>query len=324
MTRSDWEQAVRARTADPEAKRARHDAAFRRRYLAGLRRREAKALAWDATTLEGILQRVDTDETRTAELAEVARLRSIVRGRSVSPTALPACTAGVLVPIDVVTARRMGAYIDMRGKDATLWETRRQSYGNHCAGETEWKNGKPQHYTRATHYNYVRSLALITSPTTVDYICHTTRVRVALPAGYSWDVDPDGLRVVCDDSRRDDYHPDAADLLRRNATEYITGQLRANRERRQMFAAQRAAELAKIQGVYVCLADSLRAGNCPVGTRAFAARHGLDTRQHYEAPALLGLANGEANRVRLAITAARLRHERELKAGYCLLAEHRA
>ena len=96
------------------------------------------------------------------------------------------------------------------------------------------------------------------------------------------------------------------------------------RETRQRMAAERAVEAAAVAGVYVCLADSIRAGNCRQGTLNFGQRHGLDPARHYSAPDLLAMANGDASRVRVAVTAARLRHEREMTAGVCELADHRA
>lgn len=75
-------------------------------------------------------------------------------------------------------------------------------------------------------------------------------------------------------------------------------------------------------GVYVCAADSVRAGNCRAGTESFATRHGLDTRRHYMAGELAALANGDAYRVRGAIIAALRRHRTEMTRGYAMLSEH--
>jgi hypothetical protein len=91
---------------------------------------------------------------------------------------------------------------------------------------------------------------------------------------------------------------------------------------RLRWAAENAAEIAQNEGVFVCLADSIRAGNCKIGTLNFAERHRLDTSRHYTAIELLAQANGDAGRVRLAITAARFRHNQEMDRGYCDLSEH--
>lgn len=330
--KTDWPADVAAasvrRKADPDAKRARDDKDFRRRYLAGLRRREQRALAFDGYNLVGLLARIDSRDTRVAELAECARLRTIAIGKPGKPVELPKISADShplrTIPIDAATARKVGASIDMRGKDATLAPCIVASHGTHEAGVTHWKNGRPKSYDRATHDNYVRSFGLIVSPQRLESVFHETRVAVELPTGYIWDRDANGLRAVCANSRRDDYHPEAAELMRKDAADYLVGKINANRQRREELAAKIAVEAAAVAGVYVCLADSIRAGNCRQGTLQFAQRHGLDERRHYSAPELLTLANGDASRVRLAVTAARLRHEREQAAGVCLLSDHRA
>lgn len=328
--RSEWERGpiVTARKADPEAKRARDDKRFRRRYLAGLRRREVRALEFDGSNLAGLLARIDSRETRLAELAEVARLRTIATGKPGKPVELPKISAGShplrSIPIDATTARKVGASIDMRGKDATLAPCVSKSHGHHESGFTTWKNHRPKSYDRAVHDNYVRSFGLIVSPRRLETIFHETQVAIVLPDGFIWDRDANGLRAVDAASRRDDYHPDAAELLRKDAAAHIVGKINANRDRRREMAAKLAVEAAAVQGVYVCLADSIRAGNCRQGTLQFGQRHGLEAARHYSAPELLALANGDASRVRLAVTAARLRHEKEMAAGVCELSDHRA
>lgn len=327
LTVAQWQADCKRRKADPDAKRARHDKTFRRRYLAGLRRREVKALAFDGTTLAGLVQRIDSGAARKADLAECARLRSIVTGKECMPVVLPRVSSEShplrSIRIDEQTARKLGDEINMRGKDATLRATIKASYGVHEDAYTDWSSGKPRG-VRATHDNYVRSFGLIVSPTRLEAIFHTRAVTVELPDGFIWDRDDNGLRAVCADSRRDDCHPSAADLLRKDAAAHLVATIAANRQRREAMASQAAVEAATVAGVYVCLADSLRAGNCKAGTLSFAERHHLDAKRHYSAPELLAMANGDGNRVRLAVTAARLRHEREEKAGVCVLAEHRA
>lgn len=321
-TQAEWRTTDARRKADPDAKRAWDDKRYRKGYLARLRRREAVALRYDATTLDGVLARVDTVPHRIAELIEVARLRTIATGKPCKQTPLPNCADGVLiVGFDASLARKHGAKINMAGKDAALQACRAKSWGHHVESGTEWVKGKPRGY-RAEHDNYVRSLALVVNPSTVDYVFHETRQRVILPDGYAWDIDANGLRAVDANSRRDDYHPSAAELLRKDAAAFIVGKINGNRETRQRMTAQVAVEAAAVQGVYVCLADSIRAGNCRAGTLSFGERHGLDPARHYSAPDLLAIANGDASRVRLAVTAARLRHEKEMQAGVCELSAH--
>jgi hypothetical protein len=75
--------------------------------------------------------------------------------------------------------------------------------------------------------------------------------------------------------------------------------------------------------VSMCLADSVRAGNCPVGSRRFAQAHGLDAARHYCLGDVLGVATPDERRgALLAAFAAVRRHEGEMRRGYSLLAEH--
>jgi hypothetical protein len=96
-------------------------------------------------------------------------------------------------------------------------------------------------------------------------------------------------------------------------------------------AAQKdSAELAAIvdrgeaAGVFICAADSYRAGNCRMGTASYAQRHGLDLGRHYTAAELAAQANGDTRFVRAAVIAGLRRERREMAAGVCNLADHRA
>lgn len=183
-----------------------------------------------------------TRKAASAELAECARLRSVATGAPPVPgKPLPTVDAGVLVTFSADEARKAGATIDMRGKDATLSATRAASYGIHADGETEWKHGKPISYTRATHDNYVRSVGLIVTPSTLDFAFHATRKLLTLPTGYSWSTDANGLRIVRDASPTDDYHPSAGQLLATQFPGNCIRHLDANRLQRILMSAEAAA-----------------------------------------------------------------------------------
>lgn len=322
MNAAAWKLQDKARKADPDAKRARHDKAFRRRFVAGLNRREARAIACDGT-LDGVMKYYHSSaiDTRRTELAECARLRSIVTGKKCEPVTAP--KFGCRLSVDSDTARRHGVKLVLRGKDASVISSKSPSHFVHKDGETEWKNGKAIKYTRATNNNFVRSLAVIAGPHELHYVCHETRYTILLPVGFTWGIDGNGLRAVMTGSPADDYHPSASDLIQESCVPgHIVYKITTNRETRQKYAAQHTAELAEVAGVFVCLADSIRAGNCYAGTLAFAEKHHLNPKAHYTAPDLLAQANGDAGRVRLAITAARIRHERETAQGFCNFADH--
>ena len=204
----------------------------------------------------------------------------------------------------------------MRGKDAQVIPHDGPSYLHHEEPETEWKNGRPVRYTRATYDNYVRSIAYVDGQT-LDYLIHYTRNQVTLPNEYEWHVDENGLCARDKVRTAADYHVDASWLLA--GADAIVQIIESNRERREQLAAERAIERAKMRGVYVGIRDSVRAGNCEAGTRQFASRHKLDPKRRYPAEQLFELANGNADRVRIAIAAAVKRHKQELEQGYCEL-----
>jgi hypothetical protein len=317
MQRWTWEDQQRTRKADPEAKRAKHDKAFRRRYLARLTRTENKLCKCDGT-LSGIADYYlpQTESERILTLQEIARQRKIVTGKD-SPVRAPT-QYGIRIPVDAVNARKHGCTISMRGDNARVIACREPSHHDHEPGITKWKGGRPIKYTRAKNDNYVRSVAVVRDSLTLDYMLHNDTYAVTLPEGYHWHLDYLGLRAVSDADRSHDYHVCAADLLAQvENPERIPAMIRENAETRQRVKAEQAAEAAALAGIYVCVADSINAGNCRAGTIAFAKRHKLDVRRHYPAPELLAQANGEAGRVRLAITAARRRHGREMERGYC-------
>jgi hypothetical protein len=217
-------------------------------------------------------------------------------------------------------------------KDASTRATLGLPRRDHAAGSTEWDGKGRPHYTRATDDSLATSAAAVSRGTLRYWFQAPEGERSvsthSAPAGCRWDFDANGLRLVCGP---DDYHPTSAEL--RRGTDRMLAQLRANAdtrrrlaaenaETRRRLAAERAVERAEAAGVWVCLADSLRAGNCRAGSETWAARHGLDVRRHVEAGILFDHANGDWARVRLAIRAALTRHARELAQGFAVLAEH--
>lgn len=316
VTRAErWSQAER------DLRRARNDGAFRRRYLAAPRRilREmSRPVSADASLAE-ITRRVDLLNSGQQHAA-------ITAIRAVLPRAKPIRWVpvqdmpGHTLQARPETARKLGAEVNMSGKAARILPTKGSSRRVHSPGETTWRHGRPISYTRATNDNYVRAFAVIRDEHNLDVALHDREFRLTLPDGYLWGTDDNGIRAVRADSRRDDYHPTAEDCLA--GADAIVRALEHNRETRIRISAERAAEAAEVEGVFVCAADSVRAGNCLAGTRTFAERHHLDVRFHYRAPELLTIANGDAGRVRLAVKAAVARHREEMRRGYANLADH--
>jgi hypothetical protein len=201
----------------------------------------------------------------------------------------------------------------------------------HRPHTTVWKNGKPRTGDHARYDVYVMSIAWIDRSTgLLHYIREypenlspgKRQVVVGAAAGCRWDIDDNGLRLL-DVATGDDYHPSDEELLRCNPSQTCVYELRRNAEKRRAEKAAAVAEAAAAEGVMVCLADSIRAGNCRTGSESFAARHQLDPRRHYHARELASIANGDSGRVRLAISSAVRRHMHEMAQGFCALADHR-
>ena len=147
-----------------------------------------------------------------------------------------------------------------------------------------------------------------------------TAYTVQAGRGYRWGVDTNGVRLVrlADGA---DYHPDTDEI--RAGRSVIVSALRERAATRIAAAktAKREAAILKracAGGVWVCLTDSIAAGNCRAGTESFARRHGLDVGRHYRADAIPAPSGpDESRRVALAVLAAQRRQARELAAGAC-------
>jgi hypothetical protein len=157
--------------------------------------------------------------------------------------------------------------------------------------------------------------------------------EVPAPKGYYWGKDALGLKLI---GRAGEYHPDTDDLiaggkecvrlLKRNAQRrkahrlVIQLQERTKKEKqKQQLAVLKKAER---EGATVCLADSLKAGNCRAGSMSWASLHGLDPSRHYTPSEVLAQANGQADRVAIVVAFALRRHIGEMQRGYCNLADH--
>ena len=314
------------RKQDPELYRALADSAFRKRLVRRLQS-EAKRLTKMPKDLDQLGGKVGASyflaETRLRQIGQRIELMGSKAKSAKLPTPEELEAAGFhLIAIHSnKEAKRIFSECCFAGKDAMLIVTHRPSYHLHIPGETEWnRRGKPIGYTRATNDNHVRAVAQITSPKRLEYLLHEKRGSVVLPDGYEWRHDANGLHVF-ERATGADYHISASDLLSRAKEKFpeILAKLTDRREHRLKVKARRAAERAEMKGVWVSVRDSLNGGNCKTGTLAFAKRHGLSLTRHYEARQLFAIANGDVGRVRLAITAALIRHERDMERGYSTL-----
>jgi hypothetical protein len=150
----------------------------------------------------------------------------------------------------------------------------------------------------------------------VGYIDNREHYTIPAGRGYRWAIDANGICIVrlADGA---DYHP-SSDKIRAGRGAIIAALRRCAETRKKTSAdAKRDAKIlaaACEAGVWVCLADSIAAGNCETGTETYARRHGLDIRRHYRAESLL--ANGDSRRIALAVLAAQRRQVRDMARGY--------
>lgn len=300
-------------------RRAIHDKTFRTGWLRE-NAAEQKKLLRVGPTLADITHAIDLQVATAKRLKELVAFRTRVTGKTcpLPKLAFP----GHTVPIAMPTARKFGYHGSMVGKDWAIYPTRGSSHLVMEEGHTDWQNGKPKDYTRATRDNFVRSFAVIRDPRTIDFAIHLTELRLVLPDGLQWGVDGNGLHAI--DAQGDDYHPSAGELaLIHKNPDYLLQKIATNRDARRRAKAEAAASRAELEGVQVCMADSLRGGNCRSGTEAWAQRHQISPDQHIPALKLLDLAGHDSpDRVRLAIAAATRRHRQEVARGFAVLSEH--
>lgn len=196
--------------------------------------------------------------------------------------------------------------------------------------ETRLRTNDEGRYSRRctyTHYTYtplVQSYGVACGKALYFHFDGTVK-RVAAPRGYRWGTDANGIRLISLSNPKADYHPLAEDLL--DGVKVVVEKLRDNlririeagkKQKQQLGAVKRAER----EGATVCLADSLRAGNCATGSINWAKRHGLDPQRHYRPSQVLALANGDIQRVAIVVTVALKRHRTEMERGYALLEEH--
>ena len=273
--------------------------------------------------------------TIKAAIAKRAERRAAATLAPVEPLARRVKLARVIVPL----GWRHG---DTASADASQAEPRFRNWERPEAVAT-WRHGvrirhnnEGRYSSNCTyiHWTYtpeIGSFARITRAGMV-YVFRGKSYTFRHPHGYRWSRDSNGLRLYSLADPRNDYHPDSGDLLpngKQATLRSLSAVVRGNAEARRAVArgerrAIASSKRAEGEGCRVCLADSLRAGTCCIGTREWARRHGLDATRHYRPSEVLALANGDSHRVALVVTVALKRHREEMAAGACVVADHRA
>lgn len=302
-------------------------------------RKEEIAQIWRARTNlsadERERRRVAHDKKYRTERRMALQKQATVSARGWTPEKYDAAVKAIS------TARAVGIKIKIRcpaievavgwddvtfhpnAKNAMIYSTLGCPERTRIEGSTRWVGGIPKEYTRAQDDTHVLSAAFIERGGAL--LRYTFQVPGKTrevwthgnPGGSRWEKDEQGLRLILGP---DDYHPTSRDL--RGGTAAMLQKLQANAETRRRLAAQQAVDRAEAEGVFVCLADSIRAGNCKAGSETWAKQHGLDTRRHISASDLMDIAGDSIGRVRLVIRSAMTRHKTEMLRGYANIADH--
>ena len=297
------------RRKDADAKRAANDKQFRKQFSAALREEAEKLVTrkeirdfsdqvWsERNKIDSHLQNID----RQLEIAKSPVLRTKLNLRNLGV----AC-----VNIKVTAAVKAGGTIIRRGKDWKSYVCIEPSHVICKPGWTEWRNGRPISYTRASNDSYVRSVAMIqSSGNSLDYLLHETIYSVAAPTHFHWKIDDYGVKLV--DTTGADYHPSGEELILPNAGDHCRDQLLTNSKKRATLTKHDA-----FGDVRVSMQDSLEAGNCPAGSSRFAQTHGLDAHGYYSPELLLRISRpSEERQVRATIAVAVKNHQRMTDTG---------
>ena len=322
----NWKQAEAVRVSDADAKRARDDKKFHVKYLRALAR-EVAQLNRQPVTLVGVSAYVAGENSRKIRIAKINAIRKIATGKNLPPFV----AAPLSAPARIISAwnckkpSTAAEFEKFTGSDLLThgrkWELSAGLSDEILADvDNESKKdrrGKWRTISNADHRATFRCFGLVCNSATLAVAFGKKEFCLVLPLGMRWEIDANGIKAV---AGPDDYHPTMADCLA--GVGIIAEKLAANKITREKLAAEKLADAAEMAGVFVCVRDSLRAGNCLAGTQSFAQRHNLDCRRHYSAPEILAQANGDESRVRLAIRAAISQHKIDCERGYSVIDEH--
>lgn len=228
-----------------------------------------------------------------------------------------------IIPIGHADAVFASAAAKLKNRKIRNWESARAStnigaFGLSVEDESFEYRGQYKGWHGANHFPTMASRARISNDGAIlTALINETYHTLQAGKGYQWGVDSNGVHLVrLSDAA--DYHPNSVDISAGRKHIISTLRERAETRKKQATAAKRDAKIIKAAckyGVWVCLKDSIAAGNCEVGTKSFAKKHGLDIRKHYRAEQLPSDAS-ESRRVALVILAAQRRQAADMNKGY--------
>lgn len=234
-----------------------------------------------------------------------------------------------IIPLGSATAQEVWAQVHKTHPHRKNWRSETAEKSAAAPYCREINLGRYSSRCTYTHYEYQPTVGCygLASGSRLVFSYAGGKKMLPAPQGYRWTTDRNGIALVSLDGKKD-YHPDSDDL-RFYSPAAIRSKLLALYRQRQEQAKKEKDDLAAVrraerEGAAICVADSVRAGNCKAGTVNFANRHGLNPASHYRPTELLKIANGDAHRVRLAVAVGLRRHRHEMSQGFCTLAEHKA
>lgn len=138
--------------------------------------------------------------------------------------------------------------------------------------------------------------------------------------GWSWGIDSNGVKLYKNSNPDIDYHVDQTDVLDLPAT--AKKAIENFKTRKLMEKTNKIAKKLPIKDVMVCAVDSIRAGNCRVGTENFAKAHNIKLDRHIPATVLEKIDTTSKDRVQKAINFAKIRQAKEIAQGFSVLKNH--
>ena len=176
---------------------------------------------------------------------------------------------------------------------------------SHTDGETEWRNGVPKSYTRASNTTYVPSYGIINADTLTICILGKS-CKIQAPAGHIWRILAGRIVLIA---------PDGLDTHDLCPLALLAGNLAPVLENLASQRRKRTLSLPLVLPVpadaLVTLADSVAAGNCASGTLVWGKSHAI---QGQSAPIYALLPYINEDRVKRALIVATHRYESERSA----------
>ena len=232
---------------------------------------------------------------------------------------LPCKTKVVLGADDSILAHSIAKSKHSRRKN---WKAPEADFITDVISRNHGKYSKKCWYTRWSYTPTLKSYAFVSKwgGKSILYCHYSGNSFINAPRGWYWKIDVNGLCLRSHTSFQDDFHPTSDEL--KKGTKYLLGQAVKLRNNRNDLQCQQSEwikqSLMGARGIMVGLQDSIHAGNCNVGSMAFAERYNLDIEGYYTPSKLLKLEPSN-QRIKLAILIAYRRHTSLLSKGVKLI-----